>query len=302
VVVKRGVINSGGGDVDDSLLIPLHIFPSHQEEKKYSAFSLIELSIVLIIMGLLVAGITGGASLIKTVQLRNVIAEFDKIRVAYNNYYVRFSRVPGAVNDDPNKMKYLGLNVTSFRDLKVGGFLDDELIAIKGSSYSFFTVNIASKFRKNTFWHIGGISIVDTVNYINIMGSDEVSNKNALIISSSIFRTDNNTLGVYRDFNGNDDNCKSSNTIPVSCFLTSTTIETAICLADETTDDCTFTPTDAKFIDEKIDDGKLSGNVRVAMGTISNSDIEIHQVLSDTSEYNVDIKNKIYRLIMFLDF
>ena len=46
--------------------------------KKYSdnilAFSLIELSIVLIIIGLLIAGVTGGASLIESAKITNFIS------------------------------------------------------------------------------------------------------------------------------------------------------------------------------------------------------------------------------------
>lgn len=67
-------------------------------------FSLIELSIVLIIMGLLVAGITGGASLIKTAQLRSVVTESNTYRTAYNTFYSQYNRVPGATTDLPNKI------------------------------------------------------------------------------------------------------------------------------------------------------------------------------------------------------
>ena len=41
------------------------------------AFSLIELSIVLIIIGLLVAGITGGQSLIESAKIKNLANEID---------------------------------------------------------------------------------------------------------------------------------------------------------------------------------------------------------------------------------
>ena len=50
-------------------------------------FSLIELSIVLIIIGLLVAGITGGASLIKSAELRAVMTDIRNYQTAVNAYY-----------------------------------------------------------------------------------------------------------------------------------------------------------------------------------------------------------------------
>ena len=52
-------------------------------------FSLIELSIVLIILGLLVAGVTGGASLIKSAQIRSIVTELNNYRNGYNAYYAQ---------------------------------------------------------------------------------------------------------------------------------------------------------------------------------------------------------------------
>jgi len=65
---------------------------------KKSAFSLIELSIVLIIIGLLIAGITGGASLIKNSELRSAISEARGYQVAVNGFYSLYNQLPGDYN------------------------------------------------------------------------------------------------------------------------------------------------------------------------------------------------------------
>jgi prepilin-type N-terminal cleavage/methylation domain-containing protein len=62
---------------------------------KKSAFSLIELSIVLIIIGLLIAGVTGGASLIKSSELRSAISEARGYAVAVNGFYSQYNELPG---------------------------------------------------------------------------------------------------------------------------------------------------------------------------------------------------------------
>lgn len=59
-------------------------------------FSLIELSIVLIIIGLLVAGITGGASLIKSAELRSAMSDIRNYQTAVNAYYTATGELPGA--------------------------------------------------------------------------------------------------------------------------------------------------------------------------------------------------------------
>ena len=63
--------------------------------KRKSAFSLIELSIVLIIIGLLIAGITGGASLIKSSELRSIMTEARGYATAVNGFYTMFGGLPG---------------------------------------------------------------------------------------------------------------------------------------------------------------------------------------------------------------
>ena len=63
--------------------------------KKKSAFSLIELSIVLIIIGLLIAGVTGGASLIKSSELRSVMGEARGFAVAVNAFFTQYNALPG---------------------------------------------------------------------------------------------------------------------------------------------------------------------------------------------------------------
>ncbi len=64
------------------------------------AFSLIELSIVLIIIGLLVAGITGGASLIQSAKHRALINELQNYRQAVYTFRVAKGRLPGDLDED----------------------------------------------------------------------------------------------------------------------------------------------------------------------------------------------------------
>ena len=67
-------------------------------KSKKSAFSLIELSIVLIIIGLLVAGVTGGASLIESAKIRTVMNELMEYKRAIYTFRVAKERLPGDLN------------------------------------------------------------------------------------------------------------------------------------------------------------------------------------------------------------
>lgn len=109
---------------------------------KKSAFSLIELSIVLIIIGLLIAGITGGASLIKSSELRSVIGEARGYAVAVNAFFTQYDAFPGdfstAISSPDNvgnqnaRMEFThasNINESSeaWRDLRTAGAIDNNL-------------------------------------------------------------------------------------------------------------------------------------------------------------------------------
>lgn len=67
--------------------------------RKNNGFSLIELSIVLIILGLLIAGVTGGASLIETAKVQRIINETNSYKQAINVFFAETGKLPGDKNN-----------------------------------------------------------------------------------------------------------------------------------------------------------------------------------------------------------
>ncbi|MES2984232.1 MAG: prepilin-type N-terminal cleavage/methylation domain-containing protein [Pseudomonadota bacterium] len=64
-----------------------------------TAFSLVELSIVLVIVGLLVGGIFVGRSLIRASELRAVTAEFDRYVTATQTFRDKYFGLPGDITN-----------------------------------------------------------------------------------------------------------------------------------------------------------------------------------------------------------
>ena len=61
-------------------------------------FTLVEIAIVLVIIGLLLGGILKGQEMITQAKIKNVIADFSGISAAYHGYVDRYKKLPG---DDP---------------------------------------------------------------------------------------------------------------------------------------------------------------------------------------------------------
>jgi len=177
---------------------------------KKSAFSLIELSIVLIIIGLLIAGITGGASLIKSSELRSIMSEARSYAVSVNSFFTQYDRYPGDsdiavgsnsknVGDRDNTIEYLanaGANtgvsegLDAWNDLKDIGAIDLSLtleqsqvgLATTGNGKSNIdsmvpVTNIPGSKIKGAGW---AFDYADTQNVVVITGTT-VAGKTVLI-------------------------------------------------------------------------------------------------------------------------
>jgi len=73
--------------------------------KKQSGFTLIELAIVLVIIGLLLGGVLKGQELINSARVKNMAADFKNVQVFIYGYQDRFRALPG---DDARVDAHLG--------------------------------------------------------------------------------------------------------------------------------------------------------------------------------------------------
>jgi len=86
--------------------------------RERSAFTLIELSIVLIIISLIVGGIIGGKSLIKSAKLKSIISEVNGFKTAINIYQDNYDYLPG---DHPTTDSYWPTDCITFSSRPCNG-------------------------------------------------------------------------------------------------------------------------------------------------------------------------------------
>jgi prepilin-type N-terminal cleavage/methylation domain-containing protein len=72
---------------------------------KQSGFTLVEIAIVLVIIGLLLGGILKGQEMITQAKIKNIMADFSGISAAYHGYQDRYRAIPG---DDPGFARWAG--------------------------------------------------------------------------------------------------------------------------------------------------------------------------------------------------
>lgn len=85
--------------------------------KKKNAFTLVELSIVLVILGLLVGGVLTGQSLIKAAQIRAITVEYNNYVTAAHTFRDKYFALPG---DMTNATSFWGIAAGTGSDATCG--------------------------------------------------------------------------------------------------------------------------------------------------------------------------------------
>src|SRR6185436_878745 len=74
-------------------------------KRNQQGFTLVEIAIVLVIIGLLLGGILKGQEMIIQAKIKNAIADFSGVSAAYFGYQDRYRATPG---DDPQATRWSG--------------------------------------------------------------------------------------------------------------------------------------------------------------------------------------------------
>jgi prepilin-type N-terminal cleavage/methylation domain-containing protein len=247
---------------------------------KKSAFSLIELSIVLIIIGLLIAGITGGASLIKSSELRSIMGEARGYAVAVNSFFTQYDQYPGDastnvgsnsiaaalgdrdnkiefVNDHPTPASVVAEGVDAWFDLKDIGAIDLALTALTTGTGS-------------TLLSPGILVPVTDIPGSKIKGAGWAFDYNSVNLQNVVVLT--GTTVAY-----------NATTFPT--LINGAGLATADVTKNASTE--IISAPDSLSIDSKIDDGKANtGNVQSANQAASGD------VCSTAAAYNVGLGAK----------
>ena len=102
-------------------------------QKQQTGFTLIEIAIVLVIIGLLLGGILKGQELINSAKVKNLATDFRNIPVFIYGYQDKFKALPG---DDPVASTHVGVPVAS--NGNGNGIIDGNYNATSGESFLFW--------------------------------------------------------------------------------------------------------------------------------------------------------------------
>ena len=103
--------------------------------RNQKGFTLVEIAIVLVIIGLLIGGVLKGQAMIQNAKVKRVVKSADEMRAAFYTFYDKFGAYPGDENlaasppSDTNNGNGDGLIAAAeapfvFQDLVLAGIID----------------------------------------------------------------------------------------------------------------------------------------------------------------------------------
>jgi prepilin-type N-terminal cleavage/methylation domain-containing protein len=207
-------------------------------------FTLLELSIVLIIVGLIAAGVLGGQDLIRESELNSIATDLSKLQSAYNQYKQKYNAVPG---DHVDAFNYFGTNCASTA-ANCNGVGDNDLSDAPssrtlGEGYMFFRhLFLANLYEQD----LNGTQSTPPVIGTNVA---ELSTAGDSFFAYTWYK-----LSFFVAGSGSASTSQSANILSIGKIASASTWP----------DTVTFSPEEAKRIDAKIDDGQPGTGIVIA--------------------------------------
>lgn len=109
--------------------------------RRQIGFTLIEIAIVLVIIGLLLGGVLKGQELITSARVRNLISQQDGVKAAYFGFLDRFRALPGDYNQATTNITGATVNGNNNGQIQStggGGAIDEHIAAWEHMSKAGF--------------------------------------------------------------------------------------------------------------------------------------------------------------------
>jgi prepilin-type N-terminal cleavage/methylation domain-containing protein len=242
------------------------------------AFTLIELSIVLIIIGLLIVAITSGSSLIRNAKLRSITNEAKQYQVAVNSFFMKFDKYPGDFGQDLGQGAHIGDQNDKIEWINTDGDNEGSIAWLQLTKSNILPSDITTQMFINLTAITGNSDVV-----LSPTSHFPTSSENS---AGWIFNTDgtDNYVQLVKAFGSQFD----------VAHLNAPTV-------NNTEEGGALTPTDAYSIDNKNDDGlRNAGDIREvfdvaiatgAAGVRTESAAGDTNCISDTASENYRLTN-----------